>query len=62
MYENILAESVEGRVARINYYQGMLEIVTPLPKHEINKVTFGDLVKALLEELDIYFWSLASTT
>ena len=62
MYENILAESVEGRVARINYYQGMLEIVTPLPKHEINKVTFGDLVKALLEELDIEFRSLASIT
>ncbi|MGL4621754.1 Uma2 family endonuclease [Chroococcidiopsis sp.] len=62
MYENILSELGEGRAARINYYQGMLEIVTPLPEHEIGKVMIGDLVKALLEELDIDFWSLASTT
>lgn len=62
MYENILLELGEGRAARINYYQGMLEIVTPLPEHEIGKVMIGDLVKALLEELDIDFWSLASTT
>lgn len=62
MYDNILSELGEGRTARINYYQGMLEIVTPLPEHEIGKVMIGDLVKALLEELDIDFWSLASTT
>jgi len=48
MYENILSELGEGRAARINYYQGMLEIVTPLPEHEIGKVMIGDLVKALL--------------
>lgn len=62
MYENILAELGEGRAARINYYQGILEIVTPLPEHEDDKVMIGDLVKALLEELDIEFRSLASTT
>lgn len=61
MYENILAE-LGDRAARINYYQGMLEIVTPLPEHEDDKVMIGDLVKALLEELDIEFRSLASTT
>lgn len=62
MYENILEELGEGRAARINYYQKMLEIVTPLPEHEDDKVMIGDLVKALLEELDIEFRSLASTT
>ena len=62
MYENILAELGERRAARINYYQGMLEILLPLPEHEVNKVMIGDLVKALLEELDIEFRSLASTT
>lgn len=62
MYENILAELGESRAAKINYYQGMLEIVTPLPEHEDDKVMIGDLVKALLEELDIEFRSLASTT
>ena len=62
MYENILSELGEGRAARINYYQGMLEIVTLWPEDEDDKVMIGNLMKALLEELDIEFRSLASTT
>ena len=62
MYENILEELGEKRAAKINYSQEILEITTPLPEHEDNKVIIGDLVKALLEELDIEARSLASTT
>lgn len=62
MYENILEELGEKRAARINYSQGLLEIMTPLPEHEDDKVIIGDLVKVLLEELDIENRSLASTT
>ena len=62
MYENILEALGERRVAKINYSQGLLEIMTPLPEHEDDKVIIGDLVKALLEELDIEARSLASTT
>ena len=62
MYENILEELGERRAAKINYSQGLLEIMTPLPEHEDDKVIIGDLVKALLEELDIEARSLASTT
>lgn len=36
--------------------------MTPLPEHEDDKEIIGDLVKALLEELDIEFRSLGSTT
>ncbi len=36
--------------------------MTPLPEHEINKVLITNLVEILLEELDIEFWSLGSTT
>lgn len=36
--------------------------MTPLPEHEDNKEIIGDLVKALLEELDIEFRSRRSTT
>ena len=36
--------------------------MVPLPEHERAKVIIGDLVKILLEELDIEFWSLASTS
>jgi len=62
MYENILEELGEKRAARVNYSQGLLEIMTPLLEHEDDKEIIGDLVKALLEELDIEFRSLGSTT
>ncbi|MBD2356609.1 Uma2 family endonuclease [Tolypothrix sp. FACHB-123] len=61
-YKSILAELGENRSSRISYSQGMLEIIAPLPEHEVAKVMIGDLVKAILEELDIDFWSLGSTT
>lgn len=62
MFENILEELGESRAARVSYSKGVLEIMTPLPEHEDDKVMIGDLVKALLEELDIEFRSLGSTT
>lgn len=60
--ESILEELGEHRAARIAYGNGTLEIMTPLPEHEDDKEIVGDLVKALLEELDIEFRSLGSTT
>ncbi len=62
MFEKILEELGETRAARVSYSKGMLEIITPLPEHEDDKVIIGDLVKALLEELNIEFRSLGSTT
>jgi len=62
MYEQVLEEFAENRGARINYSEGVLEIMVPLSEHEDDKVMIGDLVKLLLEELDIEFRSLASTT
>ena len=62
MFEKILEELGETRAARVSYSNGMLEIMTPIAEHEDDKVIIGDLVKALLEELDIEFWSLGSTT
>ncbi len=62
MFESILDELGEGRAARISYSQGTLEIMTPLPEHENDKVIIGDFVKAILEELDVEFVSLGSTT
>ncbi|WP_017315094.1 Uma2 family endonuclease [Mastigocladopsis repens] len=61
-FEAILEELGEHRAARIAYDNGMLEIMTPLPEHERNKEIISDLVKALLEELDIEFLPLGSTT
>lgn len=62
MYEQLLEELGEKRGSRINYSEGVLEIMVPLPEHEDDKVIIADLVKVLLEELDIEFRSLGSTT
>jgi Uma2 family endonuclease len=61
-FETILDELGEHRSARIAYNRGVLEIMAPLPEHEDDKEIISDLVKALLEELDIEFRSLGSTT
>ena len=60
--ETIIEELGEHRAARIAYDKGILEIMAPLPEHEDNKEIISDLVKALLEELDIEFRCLGSTT
>lgn len=61
-YKNIQSELGVHRNTRTSYYRGVLEIMAPLPEHEVGKVIIGDLIKALLEELNIDFWSLGSTT
>ncbi len=62
MYEDILEELGEKRANRVNYSQGLLEIMIPLPEHEDDKEIIGDFVKALLEEINIEFRTLGSTT
>jgi Uma2 family endonuclease len=61
-FETILAELGEHRGSRIAYSQGILEIMVPLPEHEKAKVIIGDFVKILLDELDLYWEPLGSTT
>ena len=61
-FESVLEALGEHRAARIAYENGLLEIMAPLPEHEDNKEIIGDLIKALLEELEVEFRSLGSTT
>ncbi len=61
-FEEILTELGENRAGRLAYYQGNLEIKMPLPKHEVAKVIIGDLVKIILEELEIDCECFGSTT
>ncbi|NJP09753.1 MAG: Uma2 family endonuclease [Leptolyngbyaceae cyanobacterium RU_5_1] len=61
-FEAILEELGDHRGSRLAYDNGILEIMMPLPEHELDKELIGDWVKALLEELDIEFCSLGSTT
>jgi Uma2 family endonuclease len=60
--EKILEEMGERRAARISYSDGWLEIMVPLPEHEKDKELLGDLVKILLEILQIDFEPFGSTT
>ncbi|RUR84903.1 Uma2 family endonuclease [Chlorogloeopsis fritschii PCC 9212] len=61
-FEAILEELGEHRATRLAYSQGTLEIRMPLSKHEVAKVIIGDLVKILLEELEIDCEPFGSTT
>ena len=61
-FEAILEDLGESRSSRIAYDRGILEIMTPLPEHEVNKESISDFVKILLEELDLEFCPLGSTT
>ncbi len=61
-FEAILEDLGEHRGSRIAYDRGQLEIMTPLPEHEVNKVYISNFVEILLEELDIEFCPLGSTT
>lgn len=51
--EAILDELGDKRAYRIAYSDGILEIRMPSPKHEKAKVLIGDMVKIMLEELNI---------
>jgi Uma2 family endonuclease len=61
-FEAIVEELGEHRGTRVAYSKGTLEIVAPLPEHEKAKVIISDLVKVLLDELDMPWESLGSTT
>ncbi|MEH1820854.1 MAG: Uma2 family endonuclease [Nostoc sp.] len=60
--ENILTEMGERRAARISYSHGWLEIMLPLPEHEKDKEYIGELVRVLLDKLQIDFEPFGSTT
>ncbi|NES64158.1 MAG: Uma2 family endonuclease, partial [Okeania sp. SIO2D1] len=47
---------------KLTYDQGTLEIMTPLPEHEINKGFLGRLVQTTTEVLGLEISSLGSTT
>jgi Uma2 family endonuclease len=61
-FEAILDELGEKRASRIAYSDGILEIRMPLPKHERQKSILGDIVKILLDELELDCECFGSTT
>lgn len=61
-YEQILEALGDKRASRLNYYQEILEIVTPLEAHESASDRIGILIHILAEELNLNIKSMASTT
>ncbi len=61
-FEEILQELSEKRAKRVAYYQNQLEIRMPLPEHKFDKEIIGDMVKILLEELEVERECYGSTT
>ncbi|MDZ8189720.1 MAG: Uma2 family endonuclease [Nostoc sp. ChiSLP02] len=61
-FESILQELGNKRTTRISYSQGNLEIMAPLPEHEIPKDLISDIVKILLKAKAIRYQPFGSTT
>lgn len=61
-YEKILEALGDNHSARLTYYQGTLEIVTPLEEHESAHDRIGTLIHILTEELNLNIKSMGSTT
>jgi Uma2 family endonuclease len=61
-FEQILNELGDCRATRIAYSEKILEIRMPTPEYEVDKEIFSDIVKILLEELEIDCEFFGSTT
>ncbi|NMG08536.1 Uma2 family endonuclease [Brasilonema sp. UFV-L1] len=62
MYEQLLEIFAQRPTPRMTYYQGTLELITPLPEHERYGWTFGRLITILCEELGLEILGFKSTT
>jgi Uma2 family endonuclease len=61
-FEAIVTELGDRRAARLAYNEKTLEIRMPTPEHEVDKGIVSDIVKILLEELEIDCECFGSTT
>lgn len=61
-FEAISEELVDRRSARVAYYDGILEIMTPLPEHEYFKQTISIAIEDMAETLELNYESYGSTT
>lgn len=61
-FESILQEMGEKRAARVAYSKNTLEIMVPLPEHEVPRDLISDVVKTLLKARGIRYQPFGSTT
>lgn len=61
-FKDISEDLCDRRATKIAYNNGNLELMALQSEHEENKEIISDLLKALLEELNLEFRALGSTT
>lgn len=61
-FEQLLKELGDNRTSRLAYDEGVLEIMTPLGRHENNNRFIDDLVRAIADELDLNLKKFGSLT
>ncbi|MEM8780908.1 MAG: Uma2 family endonuclease, partial [Cyanobacteria bacterium P01_G01_bin.49] len=61
-YGKLLQALGDSSIYRITYLNGILEIMSPSRRHEICKKNIARLLEVYLEEVEIDFWGLGSTT
>jgi Uma2 family endonuclease len=61
VYEALLREVGDQNV-RLTYDSGELEIMSPIPEHELWKKNFGRMIEIIALEMNIPMWPLGSTT
>ena len=61
-YQALALDLSENASQKLAYDQGILEIMTPLPEHEVNKRFLGRIVETTTEVLGLEVCSLGSTT
>ena len=60
-YEHVLGK-IGNRPIRVTFFEGTIEIMAPLSRHEIAKSAIGRLIESLAFELDIDLLPAGSTT
>ncbi len=61
-YEHLLADLANQSSPRLAYSKGVLEIMTPLPRHERLTHTLETIIECLAAEMNIDVYCLRSTT
>ncbi|MDR9402658.1 MAG: Uma2 family endonuclease [Halothece sp. Uz-M2-17] len=61
-YQSLLQDLAVTSGKRLTYDYGTLEIMTPLPEHEVNKHLLGRMVETTTEVLGLEIYSLGSVT
>ncbi|MFP4009620.1 MAG: Uma2 family endonuclease [Spirulinaceae cyanobacterium] len=61
-YQALVLDLAQTAGKRLTYDRGQLEIMTPLPEHEVTKRLLGRIVETTTEVLGIEIYSLGSAT